>query len=436
MRLRNDLLDGEGPDGLAVYQLTEEAVPSSHVYTEAQIFCPDSRRFILHRSAHAHGSDRTDPEHRYLLCDLADGGRLSPLTEEIGAVAPSMSPDGRWLYYFIDQTEVGGGRLTLRRVRVDGTGRETVLVVDGPISGGRLRPSHVYPISTISSDGRRLVLPAFLGDGNLMPPPWGMLVFDLDRAEATAIALGEEWGNLHAQYCRSTDPAASRDLLLQHDHGNHYGPDGTMIVRGAAAFDSAEQTLARGALQRGKGPQDWFSGLGVDVHVLRDDGTNLRSLPLGRDGNERLQGHQCWRGRTEWVITSTQTLEPPGEFLIEAGVLSADRPHDGLRVPGGVRNRLCRDLPESHFYHFATDIAGRRIISDFGRGMAATKLYLGILGEAGRDAARWTYLLDTREQVRKETQLHPFLSPDGRTAFFNSAESGLLQAYMITGLPD
>jgi hypothetical protein len=31
--------------------------------------------------------------------------------------------------------------------------------------------------------------------------------------------------------------------------------------------------------------------------------------------------------------------------------------------------------------------------------------------------------------------MHPFLSPDGKSAFFNSDESGTLQAYMIRGLP-
>jgi len=32
------------------------------------------------------------------------------------------------------------------------------------------------------------------------------------------------------------------------------------------------------------------------------------------------------------------------------------------------------------------------------------------------------------------SHLHPFLSPDGTMAFFNSDESGILQAYMIRGL--
>jgi Tol biopolymer transport system component len=101
MLRRNDLLDAGSPAGLDVWQLTTEALPSSDVYMEAQIFTPDSKRFLLHRSSHAHGSDRTDPEHRYLVCDLENHGELTPITHETGATAPSISPDGQFIYYVV-----------------------------------------------------------------------------------------------------------------------------------------------------------------------------------------------------------------------------------------------------------------------------------------------------------------------------------------------
>ncbi len=57
------------------------------------------------------------------------------------------------------------------------------------------------------------------------------------------------------------------------------------------------------------------------------------------------------------------------------------------------------------------------------------------LGEPGKDAARnLRYLLNPRSSGKKEAHIHPFLSPDGKLAFFNSDESGILQAYMIRGL--
>ena len=57
MRERPDLISDQSPGGIEVHQLTTESIPSSHIYMEAQIFTPDSRRLILHRSAHPHGSN-------------------------------------------------------------------------------------------------------------------------------------------------------------------------------------------------------------------------------------------------------------------------------------------------------------------------------------------------------------------------------------------
>ncbi|MBI4025648.1 MAG: hypothetical protein HY360_11760 [Verrucomicrobia bacterium] len=428
---RPDLLDSRSPPMLEIFQLTTETVPSCHVYMEAQIFTPDSKRLVLHRSAHAHGSDRRDPEHRYLLCDLEHEGQLSPLTVETGATAPCVSPEGRWFYYFVDETEVGGGRLTLKRVELDGSSRETLCVVDAPIKGTLFRPSWIYPICTISSDGRRIALPSFLGDGQTEHAPWGLMVFDIEEGLVTVPWAGPEWGNLHSQYCRALDPEHRHDIMIQHDHGNHYAPDGICRGRHTARYDSADQRLRPSAVRQGTDPASKFTGLATDIHVIRDDGTCLRSLPWGRDGNEFAQGHQCWRGRTPWTITSTLTENPAGEYLIESQAVASDRPHNGARIEGSIRNDLGRNLAQSHFFHFATDILGRWIISDYGEFLAAREIWLGELGKPGRDPARWTFLLDTRGPVRKETQLHPFLSPDGRFGFFNSAETGLLQAYMI-----
>ena len=127
MKMRPDMLDKKSPANLEVIQLTtEKDIPGSHIYMEAQIFTPDSKRLLVHRSAHAHGSDKDDPEHKYLVCNIEDNCRLDPLTEELGATAPSVTPDGKEVYYFVNQTEPNDGRLTLNRVGIDGTDRQTV----------------------------------------------------------------------------------------------------------------------------------------------------------------------------------------------------------------------------------------------------------------------------------------------------------------------
>jgi hypothetical protein len=407
-RLRPDLLDRESLPGLEVIQLTTDpTVPGSHLYMEAQVFTLDSRRFVLHRSATAHGGSKTDPKHQYLLCDLEGGCSLHPLTEETGATAASVSPDGRYVYYFVDETKVGGGRLTLKRVPLDGTGRETILVVDGPLPETTFRPSHLYPLSTISSDGKRLAISAFLGDGQQEGAPFGLMVFDVERATVRLVCHGPTWCNMHPQYSRSLDAEAQHDILIQENHGN--------------------ECDARGSIKRLVG------GAGADIHVIRDDGTHLRDLPWGRDGNEACQGHQCWRGRTTWAITSTGSRRPPEAQLIE-GRPAPHADHVGIKTPGGVRNDLSREFPNPHFYHFATDLEGRRLISDAAPLDKGCKIYLADLGTPGRDPLRnFRYLLSPKSSCQKHAHIHPFLSPDGRLGFFNSDESGILQAYLVRG---
>lgn len=404
-KLRPDLLDQDSAPGLEVVELTSDAsVPASHLYMEAQIFTMDSKHLVLHRSATAHGGSKSDPRHQYLRCDLDDDCSLHPLTEELGVTAASVSPDGRYVYYFVDETEPGGGRLSLKRVNLDGTGRETILVVDRPLPETKFRPSRIYPLSTISSDGMRLALSAFLGDGQTADAPFGLMVFDLVKAAVELVIHGQTWCNMHPQYCRSLDAEGSHDVLIQENHEN-------------TADTSGKITRLVG-------------GLGADIHVIRDDGTSFRNMPWGRDGNEFCQGHQCWRGRTTWAITSTGTRKPPEAQLIE-GRAAPHAGHVGIKTPGAVRNDLSRSFENPHFYHFATDIAGRRLISDASGG----RIFVAELGEPGRDPLRdFRYLLNSKSSGKKEAHVHPFLSPDGTLGFFNSDESGILQAYMVRGV--
>ena len=176
--------------------------------------------------------------------------------------------------------------------------------------------------------------------------------------------------------------------------------------------------------------------LGCDIHVVRDDGQDFRNMPWGRDDNEFCQGHQCWRGRSDWAITSTSTMDVTECQLIEAkAVPHID--HNGRRVADAQRNDMSREFDKPDFYHFATDIDGRRFVTDCGPGGVDGSIYYAALGEAGSEPLQdMTYLCSPRSTWLKGAHVHPFLSPDGRLAFFNSDESGILQSYMIRGLPE
>jgi len=173
-------------------------------------------------------------------------------------------------------------------------------------------------------------------------------------------------------------------------------------------------------------------GKGADIHVVRDDGSDFRNMPWGRDGNEFCQGHQCWIGRSTRAITSTGTRQPAEQQII-AGRAAPFAGHVGLATPGGWRNDMTRAFPSPHFFHFATDIAGRRFISDW-RQEGEQAVYIAEFPEDEEaPLERFVKVCDPKSSWKKESHVHPFLSPDGKTGFFNSDESGVLQAYMVRG---
>ena len=82
-------------------QLTAEpGVPGAHVYMEAQIFL----RIPAGSSCSGRGramSRRRTIRSTSISCAIWMTGVRWPVTEEVNAVAPSFSPDGRWIYYFL-----------------------------------------------------------------------------------------------------------------------------------------------------------------------------------------------------------------------------------------------------------------------------------------------------------------------------------------------
>lgn len=409
---RPDMLPGTDNSASAVFQLMDDDVACAHIYMEAQVFTPDSQRLILRRAAFSHGGDRYSPEHRFVLCDLENGGEIAPLATEPGATGPSISPDGKTLYYFVEERGDEGNRVLLKKVNLDGTGRDIIHVLDRPLPGTVACPSVLYPLSTISSDGKRIAISGFLGDGQIENPPFGMLVYDIEKATVELVWQGMTWANLHAQYSRSLDPEASHDVLIQQNHGMEYDRDGTY--------------------------RKLVGGDGADIHVIRDDGTNLRTMPCGRDRKrEMCQGHQCWRGRGDSAVIGTVVPGRDGKRgtleLVETRAVE-NRDHLGMNAPGAWRNNLSRNFPNPQFSHFGVDIAGERLLSDAvveGRWL----LYAAQWGRGKDDPLQdWKFVLDSGSSSK--THPHPFLSPDGKLGFFNSDESGRILPYMVTGIWD
>jgi len=415
---RQDLLDERSPEGLEVFQVASHVAGTSHIYMEAQIFSRDSKRFIFQCGGHTHGCDRANPQHRLLLCDLEGGGGIIPLTEGGGDIAPSIAPDGSFAYYLHDETELAGGRLELRRVKLDGTATEIISVIDKPMREINRFPSRIYPLTSIRSDGLKLVSGAYFGDARWENEPFGLICFDLRSGEAEVIWACETLGNPHPQFSRSCDPLAQHDILVQENHGILTKTDGT--IRGWTGGQGDDK-------------------LGCDIHVIRDDGCELRTLPWGRDGwHERCAGHQAWRGKTNWVIGELNNYTHDKAWLLESLPLPFGG-HIGKKCPNAIRNDLARNITNPGLHHFASDDSGSLLIVDSEPIEQGRYVQIARLGTPGLDALQdLTYLLCARCSPAPHPNAvhpHPFFSPDGQAAFFNSDESGLLQAYMIRNLP-
>lgn len=391
-RERKDFPDKNSPKGLQVVQITTNPNAGSHnVYMESQIFTPDSKRFIFIRQGN------------FWLCDIEDNFSLVQVTDEQRVKGPAVSPDGKWMYYLVDKTVSAEGVLKLKRLSLENFTRETLLVLDGPIPGTNYKPTRIYSLSSISSDGKRLCTSAFLGDGKTKNAPFGLLVFNLESPSVKLVFEGRHFNNTHPQYNHSTDPVLSHDILIQHNHDS--------------IIDAGGESSGRPADSKG-----------TCLHVIRDDGTNWRDIPIGRDGIQYNSGHQQWRGKTGTVLSSVhhgKMTEQKGRPLLQGWPIATDETtsHKGSNIPGGKYVDVTRNLERPDFLHFSLDISGTYVVFDSYRtdeqtGEMDIILSIGTLSREEKPVCKIQYLLNSRTSGRGQpAHTHPFFSPDSRMMF-------------------
>ncbi len=154
-------------------------------------------------------------------------------------------------------------------------------------------------------------------------------MFDLVRPSVRLVLHGPTWCNVHG-HCRSLDAEASHDILIQET-------------------TNAKSTSAAGS-------RSLVGGQGADIHVIRDDGTQFRNMPWGRDGNEFCQGHHALAGADHLGDHEHRHAQTAGS-PIDRRAAAPHAGHVGIATPGGVRNDLSRGFTNPEFYHFATDPA-------------------------------------------------------------------------------
>jgi len=403
-------IDRNSPDGIHVYQLTDDPQSAGLVYPDQPSFLADGRRLLVNTS--------TGP----VICDPDDGGTQRPIFSDEERRHLALTFDGQYAYY--PQQSKDEGSLTISRIDLDSLRVEDVFHAEGLLPGTSIRADR-FGISTVSSDHYRVACGLWLGDGNTPDAPYGIVVLDLENGETRIVAEDRDFCNPHLQYCRSTDPVATHDLLVQMNHGVHTDAEGKLLV----------------AL--GPPPEK-----GTDIHAVRDDGTNWRDLPFGRDGHESCIGHQIWRGFGTSAVTVTLQNEDTSygwadgsaQEVVAGWPMATDKnaPHIGLLNPGARRMVLTEGFVKPRFCHLADDASGLKFVFDtfpiYDGRYAGMHVYIGSAPDE-ETPFTFRYILNsgvTFTGNKGHMHAHPIISPDGRRLFFNSDITGKPQAYMVT----
>lgn len=346
--------------GTPVLQLTSAPMIHETIYPQAAVFTPDSRCFIYSRR------QAPDLPREYWIADLATL-QLRKLTDEPGACGPVISPDGRWMYYMVEKPQV-----ELRRLSLDTYERETWITTD-------LIRTAQDP-GTIRSDGQ-----CYVTWGQRRPGIWAVVRFDIEARVASLVVEGDALCDPAPQYCL----ADCNDLLIRETHGCRF--DGTGRYLSVAA------------------------GLGADLHVIADDGSNLRDVNLGGSDLEMIQEHQCWLGGTRRVVSTLLRRDTPDQaFRSDRLVATVPGTPDLDLLAHGRAFAHPAVTRDGHWW-----VCDEHGTADLYFGSVLTRQYR-LLAHTGASFG-----------VPQYTHPHPCLSPDGYWVIYNSDVTGVPQVYAV-----
>ncbi|MCG3147947.1 MAG: hypothetical protein PCFJNLEI_01388 [Verrucomicrobiae bacterium] len=430
-RERDEFITPASPPGLKVVQIaTDNSRSSENVYMDCNSWTPDSQRFTFWRQP---SDDGRQPGGLW-LCDTTDNFSIEPIIEyEVRAnlhtfpkmrdafVNACLSPDGTAVYATVRRQDV------LEVSRIDLATRQRHVVATAPV------PWTIRGQFSISCDSRHLVEGVFLGDGRTEGAPWGLCVFDLQQGTHRFVELGNGFRNLHCQY--SKNPAAPTDMLVSGGPGRL--SDGSWLTPPDGSW--RHQDLP-GRFAPGQGPL-------TTHHVIRDDGTHWRMLPIGNGGDMLSGGHCGFRGTGDTVCAAMYDTRggkwraPIVELTPVSWPGGRDHPEYwrgqlAAGVPAPVD--LSRKLARADSCHIAGDRSGKYFVSDtdgYVEGKYAflwVATYVEAPGEPPWLQAK--YLLQPRSTYKGQpAHAHPVLSADGRYVAFQSDFSGRPQVNVAYG---
>jgi len=341
--------------GVEVLRLTSQPCVNEHIYPEAPISTPDGKRLIFARRP-ALSEQRT-----YWIADL-ETHRIRQITDEPDASWPVVTPDGHWFYYAV-------GRV-IRRMSPETFEREDVCTVTGDMPW-------ISAHSSVDYSGTRFAAAARGSSG--LP---GVAVVDL-TGRARMVYEHQDALNAHAQYSNN----ALRRVMIQVNDGIERDEHGNIL---RLVGDN-----------------------GASLHVVNDNGTGHVKLNVGSTPFERVQGHECWVGKEDQIITTLHRRDRVDQPWIQDRIVVIGPGDDTYRMVGQGEG----------FTHIHTSPDGKWWVSDCNR---TANVYVGSV-RTGQ------YRLFVRSGATfgapQYTHPHPFFIADGKTIGWNSDVTGVPHIY-------
>jgi hypothetical protein len=347
--------------GILVIRLTNEPCVSHHIYPEAPISTPDGKRFIFARR------QALENKTTYWIGDL-DLLAVRQITDEDHASAPVVTPDGKSFIYSVDRQ--------VKRMSPDTLERAVIFEAPQDLDW-------VGGIVSVDYSGTRFLAAARDKSGE-----YGLAVIEPFSGKARIVYRNKDVRNPHGQYSKNAD----RKVLIQVNNGIEIDEYGNILKL--------------------------VGEKGASLVVVNDDGTNPVTLKAGFSMLERVQGHQCWVGPKDMVITALHRRDTVTSPWIQDRIVTVV-PGEDYRIAGEGKG----------FTHIHASPDGEWWISDDNK---TADIYIGSVRTA-------RYKLLHRSGATfgsaQYAHPHPFFLGDGKSVGWNSDMTGVPQIY-VARLPE
>jgi len=351
--------------GSEIWQVTTERFRQSNIYCEIPYCSRDSKYFVYERrNPELSGANNTE-----LMAVEIGTWKQHRLDVSAGISGSAISREG--VFHYLKRAS--GQTLELVRADLSEGEPDTIFQMQ--------RGQHIISLGTVSPDGQRYAWGKRLDEEYRM---FGILLSDFEKQTQAVVDQDPYILNPHPQF----EPAEGKELLIQHNRGGLYSPDGK--------------------LQRLVGPE------GATLYQLSlSDGKRIE-LQVGKPYSTPATGHEVWIGKTKEVLLTVAARE---DYMPEKGNLLGVYPNKPARVVAkGYR-----------FNHVGVSRCGRFFCCDDWQ--EECKIVIGSV-KTGKTAV----VCESKASRGRAQNTHPhaYLTPDLRWVVFNSDRNGFPHIHAAT----